>query len=658
MPDLFDCRLLKIRLNQIITTLIIFVLAGCASKPQPSKLPDNLINSTVTESAIQTENELNSAQHTPQDRYEYAIKLLHLSAEQRTPAKLALPTLGDKLDFFINYDLDSDFRPIPATLQQLSEHAAWWVADNANVSDADLSAAVNNFENITFKINRLVYGIEEQPGIDNDDRIHFLLVDIPEWEGYYGYFSTINTFPKGMQIYSNEKDMMVINVGGAPMDSLNFAGELGHEFAHLIQWSRDANEDLWMNEALAELSAFLVVSPPVGSTMDEGNQQVFADMPFVQLTARQEVVETEDDEYAVYAHYGGEKLFTIYLLDRFGPQFMKDLIANQEAGVRSLDQELGKLSPSLTFDQVYAEWIMANLLNTPDHSQGRFGYNEVNTLLPYIIPISQFSGEVLPGYMAPYSTFYYEFNADENLTIDFKGAPLARLTAADPYDGEYSWYSNRGDETSFTLTRSFDLSKVKSATLNYSIWYELEKDFDYAYVLASGDNGASWKVLPTKYGMVENLSDEAYGIGYTGESSKWLKESLDLSEYAGGQALIRFIVNTDLATNRDGVMLDNIEIPELDYFDGAETDQGGWEAQGFIRSANIVPVDWIVWIIKINLDPSVEDEVIRVQLDELQSAKIVIEGFSKDFDFASMVVSPTAPTTTMSIDYEFTLTGK
>lgn len=235
---------------------------------------------------------------------------------------------------------------------------------------------------------------------------------------------------------------------------------------------------------------------------------------------------------------------------------------------------------------------------------------------------------------------------------------MAKLTAADPYEGEWVWYSNRGDETSFTLTRTFDLTRVESATLNYWVWYEFEKDYDYGYVLASDNNGQSWEVLPTKYSMVENLSEDALGMGYTGESEVWRKESLDLSTYAGSKVMIRFIVNTDLATNLSGMMIDNISIPEINYFDGAENDLGGWDAQGFVRSANLVPADWVVWIIKINTDPNLADEVTRLQLDELSSGSIVIEDFGKTFDFAAMVIAPMSSTTTMSIDYEFSLIGQ
>jgi immune inhibitor A len=638
-----------------LSVLALILLAGCS---QTQKTPDVLVNLPVAESAKTTAQALRSAMHVPQNRYEDAVQLKGISADQLKAELADPPHVGDRLDFYINYDLVNDYRPVAATLRYVSENAAWWVADNASVTDDELRAAASNFESTPFKIDRLMYGSESIPGIDNYDRVHFLFVRLPEWGEFYGYFSTINLYPKIIQPYSNEKEMLVINVGSTPLDSLQFAGELGHEFSHLIQFSVDPYEDLWLNEALSELSAFMTISPPPGTLMEEGNQQVFAKYPFIQLTARPETNLPEDDRNITFAHYGAEKLFTIYLLDRFGPVFIKQLVANPEAGVRSIDQELQKLDPPLTFNDVYADWILANLMNQPDNAQGRFGYQEIQTLLPSIISLDSFTGENLPGYMPPYSTFYYELHANEKLNVKFRGAAMARLTPQDPFEGEYVWYSNRGDETSFMMTRSFDLSGVKSATLKYSVWYELEKDFDYGYVLVSDDDGVTWTVLKTKYGTSENLSSDAYGPGYTGESTDWLKESLDLSAYAGRKIMVRFIVNTDLATNRDGMMLDNIEIPQIKYFDGAEDDRGGWDVQGFVRSSNLVPAEWIVWLVKVNTDPDLKDEVIRIKLDDLQTADFDIEGFGQAFDFAALVISPMAPTTTMNLDYEILLTGQ
>lgn len=645
------------KLKGVVILFACVLLAGCFGKQQIPASPDWL-GVPVRQTALQTQYALDAAVLNPQDRFEDAVRVKNLDPNQLIIPTFDPPKIGDELEFYVNIDFDKNYRLVPATLRHLSENGAWWVANNATVTDVALRAAADNFENSALKINRLIYGDEPIYGVDGYDHINFLFVNIPEWGEYYGYFSMINQLPAAIKEFSNEKEMLVLNTGAAPLDSLQFISQLAHEFGHLIHWTVDPNEDLWMNEAFSELAGFLSESKPIGAVLDDGNQQVFANYPFIQLNTRPDTTQPDFDRNIVFAHYGAERLLMVYLLDRFGPRFVVDLIANPEPGLRALNQELGKLDTPLTFNQVYADWILANLMNQPNHPQGQFGYTEVQTLLPAIIPLNSFTGETLKGFMRPYSTFYYELHAADKVQLDFRGATMAKLTAADPYEGEWAWYSNRGDETSFTLTRTFDLTRVDSATLNYWVWYEFEKDYDYGYVLASDNNGQSWEVLPTKYSMVENLSEDALGMGYTGESEVWRKETLDLSAYAGSKVMIRFTVNTDLATNLSGMMIDNISIPEINYFDGAENDLGGWDAQGFVRSANLVPVDWVVWIIKINTDPNLADEVTRLQLDELSSGSIVIEDFGKTFDFAAMVIAPMSSTTTMSIDYEFSLIGQ
>jgi immune inhibitor A len=68
-----------------------------------------------------------------------------------------------------------------------------------------------------------------------------------------------------------------------------------------------------------------------------------------------------------------------------------------------------------------------------------------------------------------------------------KGKPRS-LLPVDPTSGDYAFWSNYGDESDMTLTRTFDFTAVSGPlTLSYNTWYDLETDYDYLYVLASED---------------------------------------------------------------------------------------------------------------------------------------------------------------------------
>jgi hypothetical protein len=404
-----------------------------------------------------------------------------------------------------------------------------------------------------------------------------------------------------------------------------------------------------LNEAMSELAYFLSGAPPASSALGYTNLELFALNPDIQLTSRPERKYGDEDE-AAFMHYGAERLFAVYLFEQFGAQFIKDLVGNPAPGVISIQQELDKLPGKPRFQDVYAAWILANLLNQPNLQEGQYGYQDIKPYLPERELVRTFEGEPIQDQLPPYGTRYYEIRSDEDLSGAFNGSTLARLTPLDPASGAYAWYSSRGDASEFSLTRAFDLSQVDSATLNYKVWYELDEFYDYAYVEVSTDGGESWTILETAHGTDQNPYQRAYGHGYTGTALEWQEESIDLSPYAGQEVQLRFEVISDFTANRDGLQLDDIEIPEIGFFDGAEDESGGWEARGFVRSTNFVPAEWIVWLLKLGV--GLPTQVERIELGTDQSAEFEIAGFGEEFSFAAVVVSPTAPVTTMELDYE------
>jgi hypothetical protein len=356
-----------------------------------------------------------------------------------------------------------------------------------------------------------------------------------------------------------------------------------------------------------------------------------------------------DFDHSGLAQYSAGKHFFAYLFEQFGAQFIKDIIQNPQPGEKSIQEELDHLPDKPQFNEIYANWLIANLIDRPEIDQGQFGYQEYSiNYYPYMERIQSFNDDPIQNKLPPYGAHYYLIETDEPISVSFAGAGFAPLTAADPPNGNYVWYSNRGDESDFNLTRWFDLTEVESATLNYKIWYELDKYYDYAYLEVSTDGGQTWDILTTAHGTESNPHDQALGFGYTGTTTAWLSESIELDPFAGQEILIRFQLITDLTTNRDGLQLDDIAIPEISFFDGAEDDSGDWHSQGFIRSSNLVPVEWIVWLVKASNPMQVE----RISLSPEQMADFEIEGLGKQFNAAAVVVSPTAPTTTMELDYE------
>lgn len=613
------------------------------STPTRVPLPTGLIRMEVPEGAIETANLLLSAAHIPNDYYRLAKELQGIDPSTITPVVRNEYQINDRTNFNISVNPRFyGYKSIPARLRYISDNVVWWASIDVRLDDSDIEGVAQRFEEQVLPINRQLFGKEWSPGIDGDPRIHILLVNEEGWLGYFGYFSNINEYPTEIFPYSNEREMLVVNVASSRVDSEAFASKLAHEHQHVIHWNQDQNEDSWLNEAMGEL-----VTQAGGSVRGESNEIHFAQNPQTQLTVRPERSQGDED-IRIFAHYAAERQFAVYLFEQFGPQFINSVVHNPDPGVYAIQTELNELEGSPRFNDVFANWLIANFLDMPNVMEGQYGYENIDTLSPIPDVINSRSTDTFQERLPPYGAHYYQINSDELVKLTFTGSTLARLTPKDPYGGNYVWYSNRGDETTFSLTRSFDLSGVNSATLKYKVWYELDNRYDYAYLEISTDR-ENWTVLETAHGTDENPYGRSYGIGYSGSSIDWQDESIDLTPYVGQSVQIRFEMISDFTGSRDGFQLDNIEIPEISFFDGAEDDQGGWETQGFIRSTNLVPVEWIVWMV--TPGPNIE----RIEVAQDQSATYEFVGFGTDYDFALLVISPTAPVTSLENYYEFIL---
>jgi bacillopeptidase F (M6 metalloprotease family) len=217
----------------------------------------------------------------------------------------------------------------------------------------------------------------------------------------------------------------------------------------------------------------------------------------------------------------------------------------------------------------------------------------------------------------------------------------------DPHSGSFAFWSNKGDESDMTLTRDFDFSAVSGPVkLEYWTWYDLEGDYDFLYLEASTD-GKTWKIIQTPSGTDKNISGNSYGWGYNGLSDGWIKEEVDLSKYAGQKVTLRFEYVTDAAVNGEGLLLDDISIPAIDYSTDFESDDSGWQAQGFTRIENRLPQTYRVSLI---LTGKRNTTVQSLTLDENQSISVPLE-LGGDYRDAVLVISGTTRATRQKANY-------
>jgi hypothetical protein len=150
--------------------------------------------------------------------------------------------------------------------------------------------------------------------------------------------------------------------------------------------------------------------------------------------------------------------------------------------------------------------------------------------------------------------------------------------------------------------------------MDVAMWWNIETDYDYGYVLASRD-GLKWDMLEGTQMTRVNPSGNNFGIGYTDASAGWVTERFDLSPYAGSELWIRFEYVTDDAANASGWFVDDLHIPALDYQTDFENNLDGWESEGWLLTDNLLVQKWLIQLMTFDGDTLVGVERIPAAAD-------------------------------------------
>ncbi len=538
-------------------------------------------------------------------------------------------TVGDSHDFWVQDKGTGNYHQVAAELVYETPHAYWFAAEGVAPDERGLRQAAGRFEEEIYPTNRRFFGREWSPGIDGDPHLVILLTgDLGG--GVSAYQNSLDEVPRVVFPYSNEMEMITLNAKTARLDDPAFTCDLAHEFQHVIQWAVDRDEKTWLNEVFG-----LLACPLNGLEAGYGDLivEAFAARPDVQLNAWG----TEPDQIA--AQYGAEYLFGAYFLERFGEGAVRALVADPQNGLGSVDNALRKLGAGLDADALFADWAVANYLDNRNLAGGCYGYRDLD--LPPIRPELTVDASSLPadvqGSVGQHAADYILLNGPGQFQVDFAGAATVRPVPAEPHGGDMVWWGGREQERDATLTRDFNLTGLDGATLTFYTWYDIDEGFDYAYVAVSTD-GRQWAALPGQRTSAGQALGVDLGPGYTGRSDGWVQERIALTPYAGQEIQLRFEYVTDDGPVRPGFLIDDVEIPELGYRHDAESDSGGWLANGFSRQANILPQAWLLQLItrrggetaveRLALSPDSEGRW-SVELGPAETAVLVISGLTR-----------------------------
>lgn len=547
--------------------------------------PPDLNFEPVKPGAQETLRTLQTVQIPFADLRSQAMEFLNLPAIPETVAFPGEFDPGDERSFWVLNTDTNQYKQVDTILGFESQHLYFWIEKGLSYDKADLSAIGNEFEEKTYPTNREFFGSEWTPGVDGDEHLYIIFAT-DMGENLAGMFSSADSVNPIAYSYSNGHETFFLNADTVGLEEEFTYGVLAHEFQHMIHWYRDRNEETWLNEGFSELAAYL-------NGYDVGG----FDMSFL-LNPSTQLNNWPNGSDSNEANYGASFLFVNYFLERFGEEATQQLVGSPTNGLESIDQVLESLnitqldsSQPYRADDLFADWMVANYLDDPSIEKGQYGYTDYD--IPFGITDIDNMSDCLGGWQTSqanqFGASYIQLNCTGQRTLQFEGASEVNLLPEDPHSGDFAFWSNQGDESQTSLSRSFDLTGVDGPVeLRYWTWYDIETDYDYLYLQVSED-GKKWSLLAPPACTDYNPTGANYGCAYNGQSGEWIEETVDLSGYAGKQVWLRFTYVTDAAVNGEGMLIDDLSIPAIGYQTDFETDDGGWQAEGFARIQNRLP---------------------------------------------------------------------
>ena len=598
-------------------TLLALCLAGCSDgrlaptggmplDTAPSVQPCTTILPSASETSAHPLVPLANRVLPARDDAALALALGPHQAETAFDPWLASERVGDHASFWVADLQAGRMRRIRAVCVAVGRHASMWFDEGLDTDAATIEAAAHSFDTLIYPTVRQVLGGTALPP---DGRVAIVHTELTAG---IAYFARANLQPDGVYAHSNERAMLVINPAHVQPGDDAYPAVLAHELQHLAHNVGDPTEDAWFSEGMSQLAEDLC-----GCARPERAASLLAhpDHPLLRWHA---------DPALAQHDYAAAYLFVRYLADRFGLATIAELAQHHHRAVDSID---ALLAWDGGMDGVFADWLMANLLNDSPASAGEFAYETVSGHVTPT-PLNPSATNVVTDTVANYGADYWSVdlaNATQ-VRIGFEGDAYVSLGPAEARQDQRVWWSQRGDGIHTWLEATVDLRGLVTATLEQQLWFDIESGWDYGYLRVSTDDGATWDLLPTAATSPYDPLGYAMGPGYTGSSGcapdddqcepRWTVERVVLDPYCGQEVCLRRDYITDEAVTGDGMFVgkmsltgmthDRVLLSEALAAGNAPTSpRMSSKADGFVQTTTLVPQSWLLLVVEMGQEVDV-----------------------------------------------------
>jgi len=155
-----------------------------------------------------------------------------------------------------------------------------------------------------------------------------------------------------------------------------------------------------------------------------------------------------------------------------------------------------------------------------------------------------------------------------------------------PASGEFSYFGGADNNLNSMMYTAIDLSDASMAALKFKTWYDIEADWDYAYVMVQDEGGVLTR-LANDITTGDDPNDSNLGNGITGSSGGWIDTEFDLSAFAGQQIIVVVNYVSDGAVINPGLYVDDVVVEVDGVVVLEDMDNDHFTLDGFSKSTGV-----------------------------------------------------------------------
>ncbi len=277
-----------------------------------------------------------------------------------------------------------------ASLRKITKQLYFYVEDEwwGIVSDKQRTEILGNFEILASDFSDEIYptltgifGQENRPGIDGDERITILVHRMRDQAK--GYVTSDDGYTKFEAPGSNEREMVYLSEEA--VSSTLAQSYLAHEFTHLLyfyqkQLKQTTPDEVWIQEGFAEVAPTLLGydNEYAGSYLEKRVHD-FVSNP------RDSLVEWRGQG----ADYGVANLFFQYLVDQYGKELLREALQSSKRGIASIEEGLQKRGIQKKFPDVFSDWTIAVFLNDCSYGE-QYCFHSTSLKDLRVVPFTSF----------------------------------------------------------------------------------------------------------------------------------------------------------------------------------------------------------------------------------------------------------------------------